>query len=790
MSRMVCGRCGNLTAPKSTYCPHDRWTLFTDIPAPKESEDTSILNVEIPRHAGFLTRRRHESHRAHLQRELHNILGQRVEKLEDELESDTTNFEAHRALGLLSLLENNWERAHAHLERARQLNNHDCQTHINLAIVLAQRGQVQPAIDLLEAARPQWPTSPLVLFNLALVALQARRPQLAIDAADALEHLWFENHALLHYHDQVLTVRGLALLQLNKLTEARAALDAAARHLPPDLHEAPPPEPLVDYVPQDDEDIIYTVTTPEEETEANGVATPAHGQVGEAGGPVSPTTPQLKAATPPASSGQDAVPAATGTGAQTPAVKASATLPPTEPAHHEPLSEADLLEWESKSNQADFLNNLAIAEAAGGDIENAVAHLAAALRIEPGHTRVLNNLGVLAYEQGYYQLALKYLETAKEVEEFVSQPEPATYNHLGVVLSAVGRLEESMEQFQHAGTHERAEFEVFYNLGRAFIEHGKPQKGVEYLRHAYQLNPNHADVHAVLGAAYLMRGRAELLNEALKYLKRSLQLNPHHRIAFADLAMTMMEMDDEDAAHLILRQALKVHPKSTEAIFLIALMTMERGDAEHWAQAGAQFSAALSTQPNLMAGLYNFALCQYLMGFLDAAALQLQQVTKCDPSFAPAYYLIGAGHAVAKRFKEALAAWNSALQYEPGNIDLHANIAYVYYQSGNFKEAIKHYMNAHRIDPAQPDVLGALGVCFAQASRQEKDKREAHTLLQRAITAFQQSLQLNAHSAVTHSNLGLAYYLQNRVEKAIDHWRIVAQIDAGYAERREEEQHR
>ena len=697
--------------------------------------DDSILHVEMPRHAGFLTRRRHESHRAHLERQLETKLHSRLEKLEEELESDSGNFETHRLLGLLSLLDNRWERANAHLKRAHELNRHDCQTHINYAIVLAQRGQTQPALELLNAARQEWATSPLVLFNLALIALQARRPELAIEAVDALEHLWFEKPVLLRYHDEALTVRGLALLQLNRLSEARAALDAAARHLQPEavapVAAATASRAISNDRPEDDDEVVYQVPGPDEEF-TNGSA------------PVG----SIPTGTPPPAPG--------------------------------PISAAELMEWETKRNQADFLNNLAIAEAMAGDLPGAISHLAAALRIEPGHTRVLNNLGVLAYQQGHYPLAVKYLETAHEIEEFVKHPEPTTYNHLGVALAAVGRLNESLEQFQHAGTHERAEFEIFYNLGRAFIEHGKPQRGVEYLRKAFLLNPNHADVHTVLGAAYLLRGQPALLNEALKSLKRAAQLNPNHRMAFANLAMTMMEMEDEDAARLILRQALKSHPNNTEAIFMIALMTMDVGNLDHWEQASAQFSAALATRPSLLAALYNFALCQYMLGFLDTAALHLQKVTQRDSSFAPAYYLIGTGHAVGKRFKEAIVAWQSALQYEPGNIDLHANMAFVYYKLGQFKEAVQSYMNAHRIDPTQAEILGALGVCFRSGFAQRKRQpRAACSAQSRHQPPFSKACTSVPHIAITHSNLGLAYYLQNQIEKAVDCWRTVAQTRRG-----------
>jgi hypothetical protein len=62
--------------------------------------------------------------------------------------------------------------------------------------------------------------------------------------------------------------------------------------------------------------------------------------------------------------------------------------------------------------------------------------------------------------------------------------------------------------------------------------------------------------------------------------------------------------------------------------------------------------------------------------------------------------------------------------------------------------------------------------------------------LNRSIGCFQQSLQITPHSPITHSNLGLAFYFQKQVEKAVDQWRLVSQLDARYAQSREEDQYR
>lgn len=673
--------------------------------------------------AGMLARRKQDSYRSKLEKSLRSLIDPRLELLEKQLEDNAGNFEAQRSLGIVTLIEGHFERANAHLKRAYELQPDDYETTINYGIVLAERGQLQPSLDVFAKARRQWPDKPLVLFNQALVALQARRAEAVLESIDALERLWYENPEIAKdYHDEAQTIRGLALLQLNRAAEAKNALEAAASH---------------------------TVTL-------------------QRSGPQGTTTTQT------ASTLSD-----------------TAELDEDDPDAIQVLERAEAFrdedenttevstQLEGKGADADLLNNLAMAEAALGQSEAAVARLYAALRINPAHTRALNNLGVLAYEQGQLQTALKYLETARQIEEFMDRPDPITMNHLGVVLSALGRLDESLQRFQRAGSHERAEFEVFYNLGRAYIEHGRPESGVEYLRHAFQQNPNSSDVHVVLGAAYLLRGKAELLPEAIKHLKRALQLNSNSRTAFANLVLALAETNNSQAAVRVIQQALKINPKSAEVLFLLGLMIMERGDEQNWTQAVAQFGAALDSRPDLVAALYDMALCQYLIGFRDSAAQQLQIVTDRDPAFAPAYFLIGIGHAVGKRFDEALIAWNNALKYEPNNPELHANIGYIHYKRDDWQGAIKHFMTAHRLDPRDAGVLSALGLCFARAN-----------MMQQAITSFQQSLTLQPRSPITHSNLGLSYYIHKQVEKAIEHWRIVSQLDSDYAKKKEEEEQR
>ncbi len=645
-----------------------------------------VFDFELPPHSqGFIARRTQEGTRDRLLRSYHGNLERRLETLEKRLEEEPENPQIHRVMGLLALLEAQNERANAFFERAHALDPRDFETHINYAVILARRGQLQPAIALLESARQIWPDAPLVLFNLALVALQARRPPLVYAAVDALEKMWRQDPAIAQeFHDEAVTARGLALLLEEKPREALAQLGAAAAHR-----------------------VAADETAPiEDEVQLQGI-----------------------------------------TG-------------------------------------ADALNNLALAEASLGDLDRAVARFQAALRIEPGHSQVLNNLGVLAYRQGRLDVAWKYLDAARQVEETLEKHDPATWNHLGVVASALGRLDEGLEFFQRAGNVESAEFEVFYNLGRSYIEHAKPDLGVQYLRQSFTLDPNNADVHTVLGAAYLLRGRSQYYAEALKHLKRALQIDAHNRTAATNLALGLIEVRNLEAAEKINAQELKIFPGDAEAQFLAGLITLEsaplhRTPENILASSAQLFDGALAARPDIVSALYNAALCQFMMGFRDTAAKLLEAAVARDASLGPAYYLIGFGHAIAKRDDEALKAWKIAVHFEQANPELHANIAALLYRKGDFEGSSKSYLTAHQLLPTDPTILAALGVAFAQRK-----------MYNQAIAALEQSIALDPGSAKSFSNLGLAYYLFTQVEKAMENWRMVSRLDKAYAASREEEQQR
>ena len=70
------------------------------------------------------------------------------------------------------------------------------------------------------------------------------------------------------------------------------------------------------------------------------------------------------------------------------------------------------------------------------------------------------------------------------------------------------------------------------NLGRTYLEMGKPQEALPHLQRAAALSPSDPIVQTNLGSAFAALGRS---SEARTFLERALALSPNYQPAAAQL---------------------------------------------------------------------------------------------------------------------------------------------------------------------------------------------------------------------------------------------------------------
>ena len=147
-------------------------------------------------------------------------------------------------------------------------------------------------------------------------------------------------------------------------------------------------------------------------------------------------------------------------------------------------------------------NNLAIALAAGGWTDEAIAHYQRALEIKPDYADAHNNLAVALAASGRTDEAIAHYKRALE-----SKPDsPELHNKLGLALVRRGRIDEAIAHYQKALDIKPDYVVVHNNIAVALARNGRSDEAMAHLRRALALIPDYAEAHNNLGTVWGARG--------------------------------------------------------------------------------------------------------------------------------------------------------------------------------------------------------------------------------------------------------------------------------------------
>ncbi|HSB04484.1 MAG TPA: tetratricopeptide repeat protein [Thermodesulfobacteriota bacterium] len=129
-------------------------------------------------------------------------------------------------------------------------------------------------------------------------------------------------------------------------------------------------------------------------------------------------------------------------------------------------------------------------------------------------------------------------------------------------------------------------------------------------------------------------------------------------------------------------------------------------------------------------------------------------------------------------FKDELTLWSDALRKSPNKMRVHHNLGRAYFHRGQFDEAIREGEVALRLS-ANLDrkenvkfVLNLLGGAYLARGENQK-----------ALSMFQQAMQVDPNFATSYYNASCIYAIQHEKEKAIEYLRKGISLDSIYKEK-------
>ena len=197
------------------------------------------------------------------------------------------------------------------------------------------------------------------------------------------------------------------------------------------------------------------------------------------------------------------------------------------------------------------------------DYQSKLAIWQDAVAKRPANPRAHNNLGIALAELGCVQDAIAQYELALRLDPKASE---AHYNYANA-LWQTGRGEEAIRHYQEALRINPGDIKAHTKLGNVMQLMRKTQPAIDQYEQALQINPDYADAHNNLGMALVTVGR---VSEAIAHYERALQINPHLAVAHCNLALALERTGRLPEAIAHCEQALEIDPNLAEARSMLA----------------------------------------------------------------------------------------------------------------------------------------------------------------------------------------------------------------------------
>lgn len=344
------------------------------------------------------------------------------------------------------------------------------------------------------------------------------------------------------------------------------------------------------------------------------------------------------------------------------------------------------------------------------------------------------------------------------------------------------------------------------SLATLYLNLGQVREGVSLLAEFVGRNPGDADARSLLASAYRAQGDLARSTEQLEEISRLQPANPqawyalsqaYRAIASESMRRTeeadpesaamvamagleRMDLQQDESAFFLLREALRRNPKLRSIHPEVASIYTRRKQAE-WAVTEQARETALGA-PDCKA---EPAACAYQSGdwravmqatrfarlpgdlywrYLAARRLATDAYSRLQalPASVQGHGAKAEWHRIRNQHTEAVKAWQAALALAPGNLGLRKELVTSLYQARDYAACIAEADLLLKQAPEDAQLL----LLRADAALSQQDPQQALPFLERALRAEPAAVPIRA-------SLGRALLQVNRPAEAIPHLEAV-----------------
>jgi len=206
-----------------------------------------------------------------------------------------------------------------------------------------------------------------------------------------------------------------------------------------------------------------------------------------------------------------------------------------------------------------ILNNLGIVYDTIGRSDMAIAHIKAALRLNPKYIEAHNNLAVMYHKTGRSEDAIARLQKV-----LLHYPEYSQgYCNLGFIYADLNRDDEAITQINEAINYDPGLALAHNLLGNIYAEQNRDHEAVTEFQEALKINPDYSHARNNLGHVFYELGRYE---DAVKEFQEAIRLDPQFIEAHQGIGSALYDMDKYDKAAHSWAKAVYLKPELMKSV--------------------------------------------------------------------------------------------------------------------------------------------------------------------------------------------------------------------------------
>ena len=318
------------------------------------------------------------------------------------------------------------------------------------------------------------------------------------------------------------------------------------------------------------------------------------------------------------------------------------------------------------------------------------------LEAQPRHFDALHLIGVIHYQRGEYDEAVRRIGQALTINPNVA----AAHNNRGGALKDLGRPKEALASYERAIALKPDYADAFYNRGSVLRSLERFEEAVASYDRAIALRPEYPDACNSRGSALKELGR---FDDALASFDRALALKPDYAEAWYNRANALNELKRFDEALESCDRALALKPDLAEAFNnrANALKSLRRFE-----EAVESYDRALALRPGYADALNNRGNALKELKRFQEALDDYDRAIALKPDHADAFFNRGIALAELKRNQEALASYEQAVALKPDHAEAYFNRGSALLALRRLDEATESFRKALELKPDQDHLKG------------------------------------------------------------------------------------